>query len=165
MFGLTTTISLPTSTTTKITTTGNTPGNICIFGADISVSIRLLDITHAGDFITVSYNYLHDHWKGSLVGHSDSNSAEDTGHLLVTYHHNYFSNLNSRGPSFVSLPCHPYPSQIHTRANCCVRALQRFGTGHIFNNYYNALNDGINTRDGAQLLIENNVFVGMSDAM
>lgn len=64
-------------------------------------SSSLLDITHACDFVTVSYNYLHDHWKGSLVGHSDSNSAEDKGHLLVTFHHNYFSNLNSRGPSFV----------------------------------------------------------------
>lgn len=43
--------------------------------------------------------------------------------------------------------------------------MQRFGTGHIYNNYYNALNDGINTRDGAQLLIENNVFVDTGDAM
>ncbi|KAI5848508.1 putative pectate lyase A [Morchella snyderi] len=101
----------------------------------------LLDITHGADWITVSYNYLHDHWKASLVGHSDSNSAEDTGHLTVTYHHNYWKNLNSRGPSF------------------------RFGTGHIFNNYYDTLNDGINTRDGAQLLIENNVFVNTEDAI
>ncbi|RPB12279.1 pectate lyase plyA [Morchella conica CCBAS932] len=101
----------------------------------------LLDITHGCDWITVSYNYLHDHWKASLVGHSDSNSAEDTGHLTVTYHHNYWKNLNSRGPSF------------------------RFGTGHIYNNYYDTLNDGINTRDGAQLLIENNVFVNTEDAI
>ena len=43
-------------------------------------------------------------------------------------------NLNSRTPSF------------------------RFGTGHIFNNLFTSLNDGINTRDGAQLLVENNVF-------
>ncbi len=38
----------------------------------------------------------------------------------------------------------------------------RFGTGHIFNNYYNACTDGINTRKGAQVLVENNVFVGSS---
>ena len=54
--------------------------------------------------------------------------------MTVTYANNYFENLNSRGPSY------------------------RFGTGHIFNNYYASVNDGINTRDGAQLLVESNVF-------
>lgn len=96
----------------------------------------LLDLTHAADFITVSNTYLHDHWKASLVGHSDSNAAEDTGFLHVTYHNNYWKNLNSRGPSI------------------------RFGTGHLFNNYYEEVSDGINTRKGAQVLVENNVFVG-----
>ncbi|TVY80603.1 putative pectate lyase A [Lachnellula suecica] len=95
----------------------------------------LLDFTHAADFVTVSNSYIHDHWKASLVGHSDDNSAEDTGHLRVTYSNNYFNNINSRTPSI------------------------RFGTGHIFNNYYNAVADGINTRDGAQVLVESNVFV------
>ncbi|CCX16227.1 putative pectate lyase A [Pyronema domesticum] len=96
----------------------------------------LLDFTHAADYVTVSNSYIHDHWKASLIGHSDSNSAEDTGHLRVTFANNYFQNLNSRGPSY------------------------RFGTGHIYNNYYDTVSDGINTRDGAQLLVENNVFSG-----
>lgn len=34
--------------------------------------------------------------------------------------------------------------------------------GHIYNNYYLNSADGINTRDGAQLLIQNNVFSGIS---
>jgi pectate lyase len=55
---------------------------------------------------------------------------------IVLTRHSYWNNVNSRGPSI------------------------RFGTGHIFNNYYNAVSDGINTRDGAQVLVENNVFVG-----
>jgi pectate lyase len=101
----------------------------------------LLDITHAGDFVTISNTYFHDHWKCSLVGHSDNNGAEDKGHLRVTYHNNYWSNINSRGPSL------------------------RFGTGHIFNNYYDKVSDGINTRQGAQVLVENNVFVGASKAL
>ena len=71
----------------------------------------LIDITHAADFVSVTNSYIHDHFKASLVGHSDSNSAEDSGHLTVTYSHNYFKNLNSRAPSF------------------------RFGTGHLFNNF------------------------------
>lgn len=70
------------------------------------------------------------------MGHSDSNANEDKGHLRVTYHNNYWSNVNSRGPSF------------------------RFGTGHIYNNYYENVSDGINTRQGAQLLVQNNVFTG-----
>lgn len=68
----------------------------------------LIDVTHACEWVTISNTYLHDHWKGSLVGHSDSNSEEDTGHLHVTYANNYWKNINSRVPSF------------------------RFGTGHIY---------------------------------
>ncbi|ORY18039.1 pectate lyase B [Clohesyomyces aquaticus] len=96
----------------------------------------LLDLTHAADFITVSNTFFHDHWKCSLVGHSDNNGDEDTAHLRVTYHNNYWKNINSRGPSI------------------------RFGTGHIFNNYYENVPDAINTRDGAQVLVQNNAFVG-----
>ncbi len=54
----------------------------------------------------------HDHWKASLCGHSDSNAAEDTGKLHITYANNHWKNCNSRGP------------------------LIRFGTGHIYNSYY-----------------------------
>ncbi len=44
--------------------------------------------------------------------HSDSNGARDTGHLHVTYYDNFFQNFSSRTPSL------------------------RFGTGHVFNNYF-----------------------------
>lgn len=77
-------------------------------------------LTHAADYVTVSNTFIHDHWKASLVGHSDSNGDEDTGHLRITYNNNYWYNLNSRGPSF------------------------RFGTGHLYNNYYEDVSDGIN---------------------
>ncbi|KAK0455662.1 polysaccharide lyase family 1 protein [Desarmillaria tabescens] len=100
----------------------------------------LLDITHGSYGITVTNSKLYNHWKASLVGHSDSNGSEDVA-LRVTFALNWWQNLNSRGPSF------------------------RFGQGHIFNNYYVDLNDGINTRDEAQLLIENNVFTGTEDAI
>lgn len=101
----------------------------------------LLDITHASDFITVSNTIMHDHFKSSLVGHSDSNGSEDKGHLTVTYVGNYWKNLNSRAPSF------------------------RFGTGHVVNNLFENVNDGINTRQGAQLLVENNVWVNSKKAI
>ncbi|CAE6412759.1 unnamed protein product [Rhizoctonia solani] len=93
------------------------------------------DVQHGSDFITASWNVFTNHYKTSLVGHSDKNSAEDTGHLRVTYHHNYFLNVNSRLPSL------------------------RFGTGHIYNNYYkNVPTSGVDSRLGAQVLVESNVF-------
>ncbi|MEV6420978.1 polysaccharide lyase family 1 protein [Streptomyces sp. NPDC051662] len=94
----------------------------------------LLDITHASDHVTVSWNTFKDHFKGSLVGHSDNNSGEDTGHLRVTYHHNQFSNVYSRLPSL------------------------RFGTGHFYDNYVQGADTACHSRMGAQLLVENNVF-------
>ncbi|KAF5337817.1 hypothetical protein D9758_015714 [Tetrapyrgos nigripes] len=95
----------------------------------------LLDITHGCTGVTVTNSKLYDHWKASLVGHSDNNGAEDVA-ITVTYANNYWTDLNSRTPSF------------------------RFGHGHIFNNVFDDNNDGINTRDGAQLLVENNVWTG-----
>ncbi|MGW6599080.1 pectate lyase family protein [Streptomyces sp. NPDC055036] len=94
----------------------------------------LLDITHASDQVTVSWNTFKDHFKGSLVGHSDNNSGEDTGHLRVTYHHNQFSNVYSRLPSL------------------------RFGTGHFYDNYVQGADTACHSRMGAQMLVENNVF-------
>ena len=77
----------------------------------------MLDITHAADYITVSWNIIRNHWKTSLVGHSDSNAGEDLGHLRVTYHHNWFDHTFERSPRV------------------------RFGeTVHVFNNYYSNIN-------------------------
>jgi len=94
----------------------------------------LVDITHASDYVTVSWNTFKDHYKGSLVGHSDNNASEDTGHLRVTYHHNHFSNVYSRIPSL------------------------RFGTGHFYDNYVVGADTAVHSRMGAQMLVENNVF-------
>ncbi|CAE6429318.1 unnamed protein product [Rhizoctonia solani] len=93
------------------------------------------DVSHGSDFVTASWNVFTNHYKTSLVGHSNNNAAEDTGHLHVTYHHNYFLNVNSRLPSL------------------------RFGTGHIYNNYYkNVATSGVDSRLGAQVLVESNCF-------
>jgi pectate lyase len=96
----------------------------------------LLDITHAADFITVSWNKFHDHIKCSLLGHSDDNAAEDTGHLRVTYHHNWFNNCDQRGPRV------------------------RFGNPvHVYNNYYfNSGTYGVATTCNAGVYVERNYF-------
>jgi pectate lyase len=96
----------------------------------------LIDITHAGDYITVSWNKEHDHIKCDLLGHSDSNASEDTGHLRVTYHHNWFNNCDQRGPRV------------------------RFGNPvHVFNNYYfNSGTYGVASTCNAGVYVERNYF-------
>jgi pectate lyase len=58
----------------------------------------LIDIKRGSDYITVSWNKFYNHQKTCLLGHSDNNGAQDSTHLLVTYHHNWFNGTNSRHP-------------------------------------------------------------------
>ncbi|QDS67669.1 hypothetical protein FKW77_004998 [Venturia effusa] len=98
----------------------------------------LIDMTHGSDYVTISNSRIHDHYKASLVGHSEKNVEEDRGKLHVTYAYNYWENINSRAPSL------------------------RFGSAHIFDSVFVNVNDGINVRKGAQVLVENDAFVGSS---
>ncbi|KFA60376.1 hypothetical protein S40285_08850 [Stachybotrys chlorohalonatus IBT 40285] len=101
----------------------------------------LADAKRESDFITISWTKFRDHWKASLIGHSDSFSA-DSGNLRVTYHHNLWSNINSRTPSI------------------------RFGTAHIYSSCYeNIPTSGINSRMGANVLVEQNSFVNTNLAI
>ncbi|RAS69731.1 pectate lyase [Lentzea atacamensis] len=106
----------------------------------------MLDITHGADYVTVSWNVVRNHWKTSLVGHSDSNAGEDRGHLRVTYHHNWFDRTFERSPRV------------------------RFGeTVHVFNNYYTNINNNsasyaIASLMDAGLLVEGNVFENVQQA-
>jgi len=91
----------------------------------------LLDTKAESAYLTYSWNYLHDSWKASLVGSSES----DTFDRKLTLHHNHFARCNSRLPLF------------------------RGGTGHLFNNYYEDVVDtAINARVGACLKVEANLF-------
>ncbi|KIJ51629.1 polysaccharide lyase family 1 protein [Sphaerobolus stellatus SS14] len=99
-----------------------------------------LDMNHGTDFVTVSWNIFQQHFKTSLVGGSDNTGSEDSGHLRVTYHHNHFLDVNSRTPSL------------------------RFGTAHIYSNFFeNVFDSGVDSRDGAQTLVEDNVFQNVTD--
>lgn len=96
----------------------------------------LLDAKRDVNHITYSWNHLHDSWKTMLVGSSDGDEHD----RHITIHHNWFEASNSRLPLF------------------------RFGHGHIFNNYYSTCySTGINSRMGAELFIENNVFENMNN--
>lgn len=102
----------------------------------------LLDIVKGSDFITISWNQFHDHWKTILIGHTDDYGHVDSGRFHITMHHNHFYRCNSRVPSI------------------------RFGTAHIYSNYYEyVLLSGINSRMSAEVLVESNVFYNSKQAI
>ena len=100
-----------------------------------------MDINRASDNITVSwcrflYDEPQDHALASLIGSSDKETIS-TDKLRVTFHHNWFGqHIRERMPSV------------------------RWGTVHVFNNYYNAPGNNycIRIRLHAQARIENNFF-------
>jgi pectate lyase len=106
----------------------------------------LVDMTHASDYITVSWNHNFNHFKDSLLGHDDGNAAEDTGHLRVTYHHNWFDATKERNPRV------------------------RFGEPvHVYDNYFLNINGdtayyGVASTMNAGLLVQNNVFENVQQA-
>ncbi|KAF5027740.1 hypothetical protein F66182_153 [Fusarium sp. NRRL 66182] len=112
------------------------------FSKDKDYFDGLLDVNHGSDFVTVSNSHFHDHHKASLVGHSDNNADEDTGKLHVTYANNQWTNIGSRAPSV------------------------RFGFAHIYNNYYKDISvTGINSRMGAEVLVESTAFENSKKAL
>ncbi|KAK0712009.1 pectin lyase fold/virulence factor [Lasiosphaeris hirsuta] len=100
----------------------------------------LVSISHGSDYITVTNNLFHDHADAVSIGHSDTNAAEDQGKFHVTMARNYFKNVSSA-------------------------ISYRFGVGHIFSSYYEKVESGINTRMGADLLVESDVFEGSGKAI
>lgn len=92
----------------------------------------LIDVKNQSSGVTISYNYLHDAWKTSLVGSGPDDLCETR---TITYHHNIFRNLNSRVPAI------------------------RSGYGHIYNNLYDGIkSSGANCRINAEVYIEDNIF-------
>ncbi len=100
----------------------------------------LIDIKGQTSFITLSYNYLHDHHKGGLVGAADNDLFTDR---KVTMHHNYYKNVKLRVPMYRGATGHFFNNYIvgakdatEIRANTCVR---------VERNYYEALHYSIYT--------------------
>lgn len=130
--------------------------NLAIFGAIDAVNIEgaaqhiwvdhcdlsrctdgLLDIKHGSDLITVSWNHFHDHHKTCLLSHSDKDAVRriDTGHLRVTYHHNFFDGTQTRHPRV------RYAEPVH-----------------VFNNYFKNNQYGVAALMDSGVLVEGNVF-------
>jgi len=96
----------------------------------------LIDVKRGSSYVTISWNHTHNHTKNMLLGHDDSNGAQDIGRLKVTYHHNWFDNTPQRNPRV------------------------RFGEPvHVFNNYYLHNTDvGVACQANAGCLVEANYF-------
>ncbi|GAB2596316.1 pectate lyase [Streptomyces capparidis] len=95
-----------------------------------------VDIVRGAEYVTVSWNWFNRTDKSMLIGHSDGNGSQDTGHLKVSIHHNWFDGSNQRHPRV------------------------RFGEPvHVYNNYYrgNALY-GVASTMNAGVLVEGNYF-------
>ena len=91
----------------------------------------LLDMKATTQYVTVSYTHYNHSGRGGLMGSSDS----DDSNTYVTFHHNYYQNIDSRLP------------------------LLRHGTAHSFNNYFNGIaKSGMNPRMGGKIKAEHNHF-------
>jgi pectate lyase len=101
----------------------------------------LIDIKRGSSYVTVSWNHTHHHTKNMLLGHDDANSAQDTGRLKVSYHHNWFDATPQRNPRV------------------------RFGEPvHVYNNYYFYNTDtGVACQNNAGCLVEGNYFENVEE--
>ncbi|CAM4006878.1 Pectate trisaccharide-lyase precursor [Vibrio aerogenes CECT 7868] len=98
----------------------------------------LFDMKNNTKYVTLSYSILKNSGRGGLVGSSDSDDANGP----VTFHHNYYLNINSRTP------------------------LLRHATAHSYNNYYNGLiSSGMNPRIGGKIKAENNYVKDSKDPL
>jgi pectate lyase len=98
----------------------------------------LIDVKRGCEYGLISDNYLHNHHKACLFGHSD----KDTGlqNWFITFARNRVEDIGSRGPSV------------------------RDGYVEVRDNYYKKVTTScINVRQDAQVLIDGNVFEDVDD--
>jgi pectate lyase len=116
-----------------------------------------MDITHACDYITVSWTKFSytsksqpsgtsgkSHRFCNLIGHSDKNAAEDSGHLLITFHKIWWADgVAERMPRV------------------------RFGQVHVDNCLFTSTDPGqshcLRACHRADILAENNAFIGQKN--
>ncbi len=102
----------------------------------------LLDMKAGVTNVTVSYNLFNDSSRAGLIGSSDS----DNKNTNITFHHNWYKNIEQRTP------------------------LIRHALVHMYNNYWS--NDrmdymfhAINSRMNAQALVESNYFYNVNNPL
>ena len=108
-----------------------------------------LDVTNGADLVTISYSKFWyrgrsgGHQFSNLVGNSD-NSPGDAGKLRVTWHHNWWADrVVERQPRV------------------------RYGQNHLYNNLWTSSGNNycIGVGVNANILAQNNVFIGVADPL
>ena len=108
----------------------------------------LCDMTHACDYITISWTKFSypssnpSHRFCMLISHNDDNAVEDSGKLKITLHHDWWAdNVTERMPRM------------------------RFGKVHTFNNYFSSSGNNYCIGAGvqAQVRVESNYFENVKD--
>jgi len=102
----------------------------------------LLDMKAGVTNVTVSYNLYNDSSRAGLIGSSDSDNANTN----ITFHHNWYKNIEQRTP------------------------LIRHALVHMYNNYWsNTTQDymfhAINSRMNAKVLVESNYFYNVNNPL
>lgn len=98
-------------------------------GGDKSLGDGSCDIKASSSYITVAYNHFQGTGKSSLIGLNESSE------FFISYHHNYFQDVGSRGPRV------------------------RTGTIHVYNNFYQGQKTyGIGAAEGSSIFVQNNYF-------
>lgn len=104
-------------------------------GGESSGYDSLLDMKAGVTNVTVSYNHYRNSSRAGLIGSSDSDAANTN----ITFHHNWYENIEQRTP------------------------LLRHGLVHTYNNYWSNVSNsdmihGINSRMSGRVLVEGNYF-------
>ncbi|GAB7041674.1 MULTISPECIES: pectate lyase family protein [Catenuloplanes] len=127
----------------------------------------LIDIKRGSSYITVSWNHTHDHSKNMLLGHDDSNGAQDTGYLKVTYHNNWFDRTPQRNPRIrFGEPVHVFNNYFVYNTDVGVACQANAGCV-IEGNYFEDVEEPVSNNyagPGGRCVARNNVFVGESGA-
>ena len=102
----------------------------------------LLDMKDGVTNVTVSYNLFNDSSRGGLIGSNDDPQGNDN----ITFHHNWYKNIEQRTP------------------------LIRHALVHIYNNYWSnenraAMIHGINSRSEGRALVESNYFYNTNNPL
>ncbi|ONI84001.1 pectate lyase [Saccharothrix sp. ALI-22-I] len=122
-----------------------------------------IDIKRGSSYVTVSWNHTHDHAKNMLLGHDDSNGAQDIGRLKVTYHHNWFNETPQRNPRVrFGEPVHLYNNYYFHNTDVGV-ACQADGGCLVEGNYFEDVEEPVSNSyagPGGRCVARNNVFAG-----
>jgi pectate lyase len=125
-----------------------------------------VDIVRGAEYVTVSWNWFRGTDKTMLIGHSDGNASEDTGHLKVTIHHNFFDGSTQRHPRVrFGEPVHVYNN--YFRANSLYAVASTMNAGVLVEgNYFESVPFPCYSAGGyadsgpGRLVQRNNIFTG-----